>query len=189
MGASAAIGVEAANSQARDSSSREARRPGVLQDASSPARMRALNSLDVWLAERFRGVQLLPDTAAGRTSDMADGAPARIESARAGNNSDTLFALHFAARPANGALESGRTVQLAGPTGTVAPLAGTVLARRAFRAPRTPQANANIASGDKANDASWRYGWAYIVSLPKAGRITPATTFRGWLLLDGGAPK
>ncbi|MEO7520915.1 MAG: hypothetical protein ABIW79_03765 [Gemmatimonas sp.] len=183
----AAIPVEAQTPESRSvrsgSSSKPAAPPITTLD------MRVLSSLDVWIVERFRGAQLLPDSVAARAARDGGGALPRIESARGGGSVDTLFALHFTPRATEGALASRQTVRLAGPTGTIAPLTGTVVARRAFRAPRVPGANVHVASGDSATDASWRYGWAYIVSLPNAGRGTPAATFRGWLLLDGSAPK
>ena len=151
--------------------------------------MRLLSALDVWIVERFRNAGLLPDSTAASAADNRSATLARIESARAGNSTDTLFALHFAPHPTDGAFVTGQAVRLAGPTGTIAPLAGIVLARRAFSAPRVPAANGNVARGDAANDALWRYGWAYLVALPKAGLSTPPATFRGWLLLDGSTPK
>jgi hypothetical protein len=190
LGVSAACAAGTLGAQTRSSPNR--RTAAVAKPAKKPpakVNPRALSSLDVWIVERFRGAGLLPDSAVERTNDIAESVQPRIESARAGSSSDTVIALHFAPRPANAAFENGQALRLAGPTGTIAPIVGTVLARRAFRAPRVPQANGNMASGNATNDARWRYGWAYIVSLPKAGRVTPAATFRGWLLLDGSAPR
>ena len=144
--------------------------------------LRLATTLDVWIVQRYRGAQLLPDTVTRAGSVAADALWPRIESMRSGRQTDTLFALHFAARPGEPALGRRSTVRLAGPTGSVSPVVATVLARRPFRAPRTPTPN-------NENERDWRYGWAYVAAFPKAGRTAPATTFRGWLLIDAGTPK
>ena len=150
--------------------------------AATNASMRVASSLDNWIVDRFRGAQLLEDTDTISHSIATDATIARIESVHPGGRTDTLFALHFSSRRSSAALERIAPVRLAAPTGTVAPIAVRLLARRPFRAPRAPKANS-------ANENDWRYGWAYLVALPKAGRSTPAATFRGWLLLDASAPK
>lgn len=147
------------------------------------------SSLDVWIVERFRGAGLLPDSTTPGIPGTRGASIARIEGIRAGATSDTVFALHFTARPGGAALQNGESVRLAGPTGTIAPISGIVLVRRAFRAPRVPQAGGSSASGDGVDADGWRYGWAYLVSLPRAGRTTPVTTFRGWMLVSGSAVK
>ena len=194
-GASASSGASA-GAQARAGTGGAARdslraRESAVRALPKPSResLRLLSALDVWIVERFRNAGLLPDSTADNAAGNRGASLARIESARAGSTTDTLFALHFAPNPTGGAFSTGQAVRLAGPTGTIAPLVGTVLARRAFRAPRVPGANGNIAGGNAANDALWRYGWAYLVSLPTSGRGTPPATFRGWLLLDGSATK
>ena len=144
--------------------------------------LRLATTLDIWIVQRYRGAQLLPDTVTTTGSIAADALWPRIESMRSGGRADTLFALHFAARPGEPALGRRGSVRLAGPTGSVSPVVATVLARRPFRAPRTPRPN-------NATERDWRYGWAYVATLPKAGRAAPATTFRGWLLIDAGMPK
>ena len=144
--------------------------------------LRVATTLDVWIVQRYRGAQLLADTVTKSGSVAADALWPRIESMRSGGRNDTLFALHFSAHPGEPALGRRGAVRLAGPTGSMSPVAATLLSRRPFRAPRTPNANSG-------NERDWRYGWAYIAALPKAGRTAPATTFRGWLLIDAGLPK
>ena len=80
------------------------------------------------------------------------------------------------------ALAVNAVVQLTGPTGTITPLSGRVLARRAFRAPRRPGAPSNT-------DAAWRYGWSYQVVMPhrvkaNGAAAVPVARYRGWLLLE-----
>lgn len=144
--------------------------------------IRSSTALDVWIVERFRGAQLLPDSAAPQRSVAADASLARIESVGVGASTDTLFALHFGNRPGAPALERAGAIRLAGPTGTITPMAARLLARRPFRAPRMPRAS-------NGSDGDWRYGWAYLSVLPTAGRSTPVATFRGWLLLDAPANR
>jgi hypothetical protein len=143
---------------------------------------RLSTTLDIWIVQRYRGAQLLPDTVTTTGSLAADALWPRIESMHAGGRNDTLFALHFSAHPGEPALGRRGPVRLAGPTGSMSPVGATVLSRRPFRAPRTPKANS-------ADERDWRYGWAYVAALPRAGRTAPATTFRGWLLIDAGTPK
>ena len=149
--------------------------------AANKATERAMGSLDRWIIERYRGAQLLADSLSVPRSVTPDAVLPRVETVRGGTTADTLLALHFSPRAGSAALQSSAVVRIAGSTGTITPMSATVLARRPFRAPRLPTA--------KANEDDWRYGWAYLVILPKAGRTLSATTFRGWLLLDAAAVK
>lgn len=137
----------------------------------------AMTSLDTWLVIRLRGVQLQPDSTPLVRSVVANALLPRIESVREGARTDSLFALHYADRPGNPSLANNGAVRIVGPTGTITPMVGRIVARRPFRAPRTPQADNN-------RERDWRYGWAYLVVLPKAGRIAPASVFRGWMVTD-----
>ncbi|MES2522412.1 MAG: hypothetical protein V4617_06930 [Gemmatimonadota bacterium] len=162
----------------------DAQAPGRLPAALVAANKvteRAMGSLDRWIVERYRGAQLLADSLSVPRSVTPDAVLPRVETVRGGTAADTLLALHFSPRAGSAALLSGSVVRIAGSTGTITPMSATVLARRPFRAPRLPMA--------KANADDWRYGWAYLVILPKAGRALSATTFRGWLLLDAAAVK
>lgn len=146
------------------------------------------SSLDTWVVMRYRGAQLLPDSMTTASADsLASGtALARVESMRDGIKSDTLFAVQFVADGVD-ALTVDGAVRLAGPTGTVMPLTGRVIARRRFRAPGTLTA--------------WRSGWAYLVLVPsniaRANRGRSATntsptalqsSLNGWLLLGTTSP-
>ena len=145
----------------------------------------AVNSLDAWIVSRFQGTQLLIDSMPATASVAAESPLPRIESARAGRSSDTLYALHFGTRLGTPALAVNVMVQLTAPTGTITPLTARVIARRAFRAPRRP--------GEPVGDhAAWRYGWSYQVVMPhsrKGGasasvaKAAPVARYRGWLLL------
>lgn len=137
----------------------------------------ALTSLDTWLVTRLRAAQLLPDSSPTARSIVTDAVLPRIESVRDGQQFDTLYALHHAERRGLPSLATGVAVRIVGPTGTVTPIVGSVLARRPFRATRAPKANSNV-----END--WRYGWAYLIVLPKTGRTASASVFRGWMVLD-----
>lgn len=139
----------------------------------------------MWLVSRFRGAQLLADSGAAMPSVAAESPLPRVEGTRDGRGADTLFAIHSGARLGTPVLGGAVTVQLTGPTGTITPLSARVIARRAFRAPRRPGAP----TGD---EAAWRYGWSYLVVLPRGTRETPAARYRGWLLLaatDASATK
>ncbi len=131
----------------------------------------------MWLVSRFRGAQLLADSSSDTPSVAAESSLPRVEGTRDGRGADTLFALHSGARLGTPVLGNAVSVQLAGPTGTITPLSARVIARRAFRAPRRPGAPVNDA-------AAWRYGWSYLIVLPRGTRETPAARYRGWLLLS-----
>ncbi len=135
-----------------------------------------LTSLDTWIVVRLRGAQLLPDSEPVVRSVATDAVLPHIESVRDGVRSDTLFALQYAERPGVAALASSGGVRLVGPTGTITPIAGRVIARRPFRALRAPTANHN-------EERDWRYGWAYLITVPRVGRSS-STVFRGWMVVD-----
>ncbi len=140
----------------------------------------SVHAPDRWLVSRFRGVQLLPDSMPAVATTAAEHPWPRIEGTRAGHATDTLYALHVGTRLGMPALAVNTVVQLTGSTGTIMPLTARVIARRAFRAPRRPDAPANA-------DPSWRYGWSYLVVLPhrdvaNGGGAVPVARYRGWLL-------
>ena len=148
----------------------------------------ASSLLDGWIVTRHRGAQLLPDPlspVAPQQSVPATVMHPRVEAVRTGERSgavrgaiDTLIAVHFSPLRAAPALAVDAFVQLAGPSGTITPLAPRVVERRAFRAPRRP------GSAIARPDSSWRYGWAYLATIPRTtGRA--ATRYRGWMLLAG----
>ena len=60
---------------------------------------------------------------------------------------------------------------------TPSTITADVIARRPFRAPRRPGA-------DTASAGGWRYGWAYAAVVRRRFATTPASVYRGWLLLD-----
>lgn len=142
----------------------------------------SMTALDTWVVLRLRGAQLLPDSTASVRSVANDAVLPRIESVREGGRVDSLYALHYAERPGVPALAGSGSVRIVGPTGTITPVVGRIAARRPFRAPRAPGADSN-------QEKDWRYGWSYLVLLPKTGRIAPATVFRGWVLVDTTAAR
>lgn len=136
--------------------------------------------LDIWIVQRYRGAQLLPDSLLADsllTGSVARTASTpRIESTRAGKEQDTLWAVHFAPGTRMAGLPVGARPTLTGPTGTITPVVARVLARRAFRAPRVP-------GSAFRPDSSWRHGWVYLVVMPHLAELSVAR-YRGWLLLD-----
>ena len=107
---------------------------------------------------------------------IADGAWPRVEGTRDGRGADTLFATQMRGQAEVPPLALASVVRLAGSTGTTTPLTARVLARRAFRAPHQ--------TGRRPADATaWRYGWSYVLVLPRRERARPATRYRGWLLV------
>ena len=140
---------------------------------------RNMQRLDRWLISRYRGAQLLPDSVGGQRSVAADASISRVESIATGGRFDTLFAVHFAEHASAPALSAEGSARLVAPTGSASSVLARIVARRPFRAPRSPLAR-------NSNEGDWRYGWAYLTVLPKVGRTTPAATFRGWLMLEAG---
>ena len=135
-----------------------------------------MTSLDTWIVVRLRGAQLFPDSEPVVRSVATDAVLPHIESVRDGQRFDSLFALQYSERPGVAALAASGAVRLVGPTGTIMPIAGRVIARRPFRALRAPTANHN-------EERDWRYGWAYLIAVPKTGRSSSAV-FRGWMVVD-----
>ncbi len=144
--------------------------------------------LDRWIVQRYRGAQLVPDSQPPRgsaTTPVARVAAApRIEQTRRGATRDTLWAVHFAAGPELAGLAVGTRTTLTGPTGTMTPVVARVVARRPFRAPRSP-------GSALRPDSSWRHAWAYLVVMPHLNE-TAISRYRGWLLVetpDGPGPR
>jgi len=172
----AAVRVAHAQLAARRTGAR-ATQPTVAPPKAGQSVPAAMMSLDTWVVLRLRGAQLQPDSTPLVRSVVANALLPRIESVRGGTRADSLFALHYAERPGDPSLANNGAVRIVGPTGTITPVSGRIVARRPFRAPRTPQADHN-------QERDWRYGWAYLIVLPKAGRLAPASVFRGWMVTD-----
>ena len=159
---------------------------GAVQDARAQQRPAYRGSatveqmLDSWIVTQYRGAQLLSDSSAGERTIAADTPIPRVEHVR-DSRGDSIVGVHFSARAVSPSLSVAGTVRLAVPSGTVTNTTGKVVARRLFRAPRVPGAS-------KDNAALWRYGWAYLVVLPRERDQLPALATRGWLLLDA-APQ
>ena len=134
-------------------------------------------ALDGWIVTRYRGAQLLEDSSAARVTVLADAPVPRVEHVRDAKG-DSLVGVHFSERIVAPSLTQSSDVRLAVPSGAVTSMTGRVVARRLFRAPRVPAATNNTPS-------SWRYGWAYLVVLPRQRDALPAQAMRGWLLVDG----
>ena len=152
---------------------------------SSSARAEATGLLDRFIVARYRGAQLLADSSAGVQS-VIDAPLPRVEYVQ-DTRGDTLVGIHFTASAVPPSLQVGRIARLAVPTGAITNVEGRVVARRLFRAPRIP--NAPTDSAD-----AWRYGWAYVVTLPRRRDALPAKATRGWLLVDSaraaaGSPR
>lgn len=136
----------------------------------------AVHALDAWIVTRYRGAQLLPDSLAWR--GVAGDAPApRVESAGDAASGDTLFAVQFRAGREPSSLRPGARVRLAGASGSISTITADLIARRPFRAPRRPGA-------DTASRGGWRYGWVYLAIVRRRNAATPASVYRGWLLLE-----
>jgi hypothetical protein len=154
----------------------------MLGALSLPQRPRAADgplpnaTLDAWTVTRYRGAQFLPDTLTPEPSLSGNGPLPHVDAVRGGRVSDTLFAVQFNARVTGPALAPGATVRLAGPTGTITTLSARIVARRAFRAPRSPAPGSN-----------WRYGWAYLAVVTH-NDARSAARYRGWLLIDSTDP-
>jgi hypothetical protein len=149
--------------------------------ASSSASSSIRESLDSWIVTRYRGAQLLDDSSGIDSTDAPGTLVPRIEHVRDAKG-DTLVGLHFSMRAIAPALSMPGRVRLAVPSGAATGVTGTVIARRLFRAPRVPGAQATNAS-------AWRYGWAYLVALPRQRDPLPAFATRGWLVLDATSPE
>lgn len=145
---------------------------------STATHTQVLETLDQWIVQQYRGSQLLHDSSGGATTVVRDAPLPRVEHVRDARG-DTIIGIHFALRPSAPAFGVNGTARLAVPTGAITNTTGRVVARRLFRAPRVPGA-----SND--DPLSWRYGWAYIVVLPRKRDALPAQATRGWLLVETG---
>jgi hypothetical protein len=136
--------------------------------------------LDTWIVQRYRGAQLVPDSQPPRgpaaTVVARVTAAPRIEQTRRGATRDTLWAVHFAAGPELAGLAVGTRTTLTSPTGTMTPVVARVVARRPFRAPRSP-------GSALRPDSSWRHAWAYLVVMPHLNE-SAISRYRGWLLVE-----
>lgn len=141
-----------------------------------PANMVAVHALDAWVVSRYRRTQLLPDSVGGLLA-VGEERSARIESVADAPTGDSLFAVQFRTRRESSSLHTGATIRLAGATGSITTILADIVARRPFRAPRRPGADTLAPDG-------WRYGWAYLALVRARHATTPASTFRGWVMLD-----
>lgn len=136
--------------------------------------------LDTWIVRRYRGAQLVPDSQPARGASATPvarvAAAPRIEQTRRGTTRDTLWAVHFAAGPELAGLAVGTRTTLTGPTGTMTPVVARVVARRPFRAPRSP-------GSALRPDSNWRHAWAYLVVMPHLNE-SAISRYRGWLLVE-----
>ncbi len=140
---------------------------------------RSPDLLDRWIVQHYRGAQLLPDSSGGAATVVRDAPLPRVEYVH-DSKGDTLVGIHFASRPSAPLFGVASTAKLAVPTGAITTTSGKVVARRLFRAPRVP--NASMSDSTK-----WRYGWAYVVVLPRQRDMLPAQAMRGWLLVLTGS--
>lgn len=138
---------------------------------------RELSSLDLWIVQRYRGAQLLPDSGVRSTATLAQAGAPRVEATRSTTRRDTIVALHFGPAIWRPTLATAAAVQLADPTGTVSGIAGKITARRAFRTPRKAGAR------DSVKD-DWRIGWAYLVAIPTRSANASASGFSGWAIAE-----
>lgn len=136
-----------------------------------------LSSLDMWIVQRYRGAQLLPDSVARGSATFAQAGAPRVESARTTARRDTVVALHFGSAMWRPTLNTSAQVQLADPTGTVSGITAKITARRAFRTPRKAGAR------DTVKD-DWRIGWAYLVAIPTRAANASTSGFGGWALAE-----
>lgn len=150
-------------------------RPALAQNA------RELASLDMWIVERYRGAQLLPDSGARSSLPVTQAGAPRVESARREGMRDTVVALHFGNTPWRAVLANSTPVQFADPTGSISGISGRVTARRAFRTPRVPGAR------DSVQD-DWRVGWAYLVAIPSRAANATTSGLNGWALVETPKP-
>ncbi|MBC8089551.1 MAG: hypothetical protein H7Z40_19985 [Phycisphaerae bacterium] len=150
---------------------------GLVTRPTSAQNSPELASLDMWIVQRYRGAQLLPDTTGRAASRVTQVGAPRVESARSSDRRDTVVALHFSTSAWRPALASAAAVQMADPSGAVSAIAGRVTARRAFRAPRKAGARDSV-NGD------WRIGWAYLVAIPLRTASAASAGLSGWALVE-----
>ncbi len=142
----------------------------------------AVQQLVAYTSQRFRSALYDLDSTA-LSSVVRRGAAPRIDArlSRRASVQDTVVALHFATAPLRPAYPASATVNLADPSGVTTPLAAQVVARVAFRAPGTAWADSTRTSG-------WRYGWAYLVVLPKVTAQAHNAAFAGWQVVASPTP-
>ncbi len=150
--------------------------PGGREGRERAERVSALGALDQWLVQRYRGVQLLPDSARAPWSVAASSPLARVETMRAGGQMDTLYAVHVGVREDMPPLRTRSRARLTGPTGSISPLEVRVIARRPFQTLGRP-------AGVQAPISAWRHGWAYVALVPRTSPRTANSRYHGWLLL------
>jgi hypothetical protein len=169
----AGIGPSAASAQ-----SSNARKPPVVAPHTAPAPLTPSQlSLDSWILMRFRGAQLLPDSGTRPASVIAHAGAPRIEGPRTSNQRDTIVAVHFDTTFWRPTLAAGVTVRFVDSSGEISPITARVVSRRAFRAPRTPEARG-------AHGSDWRIGWAYLVAVPSRTANAATAAFNGWSLVE-----
>jgi hypothetical protein len=155
-------------------------RPAASAAATATPDPAARQALDRWLVVHVRGVQLLPDGSDDRPASApaadAMAPPVRIEGTSDGRREDSLFAVHYAADASAAALPVGAPAALSTPTGALVGVSATVVARRAFRAPRRP-----AAATDRPEQ--WRHGWAYLATTTDVAGTVQAAGRLGWLLV------
>ncbi len=135
------------------------------------------SSLDMWIVQRYRGAQLLPDTSGNGAAPVNQAGAPRVESARSPNRRDTVVALHFSETMWRPVHSTSSVIQLADPTGSISSVAGRVTARRAFRTPRKAGAKDTVQS-------DWRIGWAYLVAIPARTANAAVSGLNGWALVE-----
>lgn len=135
-----------------------------------------LSALDLWIVQRYKTAQLLPDSALRPVSVQKQHTAPRVESARTNTRRDTLVALQFGTGYWRAALGTTTPVQLADPAGVVSTVTGRITARRAFRTPRV------AAARDTVKD-DWRIGWAYLVAIPPRSANASPSGFNGWAVV------
>ena len=142
----------------------------------SSASNRAIVTLDYWIVRHYKGEQLLQEPVRdSMTARDSSAAPARVEHILDARG-DSVAGVHFSSAPRPAGFDVRAGVRLVVPSGAITNLTGQVVARRHFRAPRTPGADSSIPS-------AWRHGWAYLVVLPRDRDGLAANATRGWLLL------
>ena len=142
----------------------------------------AQSALDLWIVQRYKTAQLLPDSGTRTVSLLRQTGAPRIESARSASRRDTVVAVQFGANYWRAALGTSSAVQLADPSGVVSGVNGRVTARRAFRTPRVAGARDSVAD-------DWRVGWAYLVAIPSRAANAAASGFNGWGIVEPPAKR
>lgn len=138
-----------------------------------------VDPLDAWIVTRYRGAQLLTDTAKASVALPSSMAYPRVESTAKGEVLDSLYAVSFSPSPEPLPFALPTRLRLMSASGTV--LKGTVriAAHRMFRAPRKPGALSN-------EERQWRYGHAYLIVIPHQSK-RPVARLQGWFLIPPSA--